>query len=105
MKKIIKTNTFNYNILIYMSSDSELVNIILQEIVENKIKTQFELEQEIKSSLYQLYHKFLQFDANQDNFSDTFAKLKGYKYVEFTDLEEGRFIRYLSNKYFYDITN
>jgi len=86
-----------------MSSDSDLVSLILQEISENKIKTKEELDQEIKTSLYQVYQNYLDFDSNQENFRDSYQKLKGYKYVELLDLEEGRFIRYLSNKHFYDI--
>lgn len=86
-----------------MSSDSDLVSLILQEISENKIKTKEELDQEIKNSLYQVYQNYLDFDSNQENFRDSYQKLKGYKYVELLDLEEGRFIRYLSNKHFYDI--
>ena len=86
-----------------MSSDSDLVSLILQEISENKIKTKEELDQEIKNSLYQVYQNYLDFDSNQENFRDSYQKLKVYKYVELLDLEEGRFIRYLSNKHFYDI--
>ena len=86
-----------------MSSDSDLVSLILREISENKIKTKEELDQEIKNSLYQVYQNYLDFDSNQENFRDSYQKLRGYKYVELLDLEEGRFIRYLSNKHFYDI--
>jgi len=42
-----------------MSSDSDLVSLILQEISENKIKTKEELDQEIKTSLYQVYQNYL----------------------------------------------
>ena len=41
---------------------------------------------------------------NQDNFRETYTKLENtYKYVELEEIEEGRFIRYISPKYFFDI--
>lgn len=85
-------------------SDDELVTHLLQEIAENKIKTKEELNQEIKVNLYRIYKDYLKFEKNQDNFRETYTKLENtYKYVELEEIEEGRFIRYISPKYFFDI--
>ena len=83
--------------------NNSFVNEILRDIQNDNIKTKEELTQEIKLRLYQLYKPFLTFESNKDNFRETFEKLDGYKYVSNSDLEEGRYIRYLNTKYFYDI--
>ena len=83
--------------------DDSLVNEILQDIQNNKIRTKEELQQEIKLKLYEVYKPFLSFETNQDNFKETYDKLDGYKYVTVSELEEGRYIRFLNTKFFYDI--
>ena len=86
------------------SNEDDLVNFLLQEIKENKIKTKEELNNEIKMNLYNLYKNYLNLEKNKDNFKETYFKLENtYKFVDFKDIEEGRFIRYISNKYFFDI--
>lgn len=86
-----------------MNHENELVNIILEEIETHKIKSKEELQQEIKMKLYECYQPFLNFAVNKDNFKKSYEKLTNYKYITIEELEAGRFIRYLSNKYFYDI--
>ena len=83
--------------------DDSLVNEILQDIQNNKIRTKEELQQEIKLKIYEVYKPFLSFETNQDNFKETYDKLDGYKYVTVSELEEGRYIRFLNTKFFYDI--
>ena len=83
--------------------DDSLVNEILQDIQNDKIKTKQELQQEIKLKIYEVYKPFLSFDTNQDNFKETYDKLDGYKYATVSELEEGRYIRFLNTKFFYDI--
>lgn len=83
--------------------DDSLVNEILQDIQNNKIRTKEEIQQEIKLKLYEVYKPFLSFETNQDNFKETYDKLDGYKYVRVSELEEGRYIRFLNTKFFYDI--
>lgn len=83
--------------------DSDLVQEILQELENGKIKSEEEIKQELKISLYQIYQPFLNFETNQENFRETFQKLEGYRLAEEEDMLEGRFIRPISSKYFYDI--
>ena len=83
--------------------EDSLVNEILQDIKNDNIKSKEELEQEIKYNLYEIYQPYLTFESNKDNFKESFEKLEGYKYVTISQLEEGRFIRFINPKYFYDI--
>lgn len=86
-----------------METENSLVLEILQDIENNKVKTSTEIEQEIKHKLYQVYHPFLNFPSNQENFAEVFDRLQGYEFTEVKDLQEGDYIRYLNPKYFYDI--
>ena len=83
--------------------DNPLVLEILKDIQSEKIKTKEEIQQEIKLKLYQVYKPFLNFTANQDNFSTTYEKLKGYHFIEGRDASEGDYLRYINPKYFYDL--
>ena len=42
--------------------DSDLVQEILQELENGKIKSEEEIKQELKISLYQIYQPFLNFE-------------------------------------------
>ena len=80
--------------------DNPLVLEILKDIQSEKIKTKEEIQQEIKLKLYQVYKPFLNFTANQDNFSITYEKLQGYHFIEGRDANEGEYLRYINPKYF-----
>ena len=84
--------------------DNELVNLILQERADETLKTKEETNQEIKIQLYQVYQDYLDFDANKDNFRESYGKLENeYKYIEIEEVYLGTFVRHISSKYFYDI--
>lgn len=83
--------------------DNLLVQEILQDIQNQKIKSKKEIQQELKLKLYAVYKPFLGFNANKNNFSDSYHKLEGYQFMEPYQLDDGDYIRYLNPKYFYDI--
>ncbi len=86
-----------------LQDENSLVLDILQDLQTDSIKTEEEIDSELKQKIYAVFQPFLNFSQNQDNFSEVYQRLKGYQYVLPQDIQEGDYIRYLNPKYFYDI--
>ena len=83
--------------------DTEIVQYILQNRRENKLLSKVEIEDEKKKQVVDIYGKFIDFETNKYNIYQTLDKLQNYKYCNIQDLNKGNYIRYLNDKYFYDI--
>lgn len=86
-----------------LQDENSLVLDILQDLQTESIKTEEEIETELKQKIYEVFQPFLNFSQNQDNFAEVYQRLKGYQYVLPQEVQEGDYIRYLNPKYFYDI--
>ena len=83
--------------------DTEIVQYILQNRRENKLLSKVEIEDVKKKQVVDIYGKFIDFETNKYNIYQTLDKLQNYKYCNIQDLNKGNYIRYLNDKYFYDI--
>lgn len=84
--------------------EDELIRDILIDIKENKLKTINEINEEKDIILNNIYNKFIYFKNNKNNKIETKKGLDGYKYIKLNELYTGDYIKYLNDKYFYDIT-
>lgn len=83
--------------------DSNLVKLILSEQEDKKTKTFKEIKEELNLVLDNIFEKYLFYEKNQENLKEIKVKLDEYQYVQFDDLNNGDFIRYINPKYFHDI--
>lgn len=84
--------------------EDKLIREILIDIKENKLKTHSEIEEENEIILNNIYNKFKFFKKNENNKLETKKGLEGYKYITNNELYTGDYIKYINDKYFYDIT-
>ena len=84
-----------------LEEENSLVLDILQDLQTDSIKTEEEIDSELKQKIYQVFQPFLNFNQNQDNFAEVYQRLKGYQFVLAQDVQEGDYLRYLNPKYFY----
>ena len=84
--------------------EDELIKEILLDIKKNKLKTKKEIDEEKKIILNNIYDKFMYYEINKTNKKNTYDNLKGYKYINYKDLNDGDYIKFLNEKYFYNIT-
>lgn len=84
--------------------EDELIRQILEDIKLNKLKTYKEIESEKKIILDNLYEKFLYYPINEKNKNESLENLKEYKYVIENEINHGDYIKFINEKYFYNIT-
>ena len=78
-----------------LEEENSLVLDILQDLQTDSIKTEAEIDSELKQKIYQVFQPFLNFSQNQDNFADVYQRLKGYQYVLAQDFRKS-YLRYLN---------
>ena len=84
--------------------DTEIVEYILKNRRENKLMSREEIEEEVKLKVVELYRDYIDFEPNKENVYETLEKLKQYQYCNsIEDISKGDYIRFISDKYFYDI--
>ena len=79
------------------------IDDILNTINSDKLKTIKDIESEKKSELYNHYKQYLGMEQNVINLKLGLEKLKDYEYVNFEEIENGDYIKYVNDRYFYDI--
>lgn len=83
--------------------EDKLIKELLEDVKYNKLKTIKEIENEKEIILDNLYDKYNFYDANIQNKKETNQLLQEYKYVDTDDLYKGDYIRFINDKYFYNI--
>jgi len=84
--------------------DIDLVKNILHNRREGKIMSKSKIEEEIKDNVLEIYREFIDFEENKNNLLESLEKLKNYKYCsKIEDINKGNYIRYINQKYFYNI--
>ena len=87
--------------------EDEFIKNILEKTnnswqIKSSIK---EIDDEVERVVRNFYKPYLTFKQNVKNVEDTLEKLKGYMYVKNADdIPKSYYVRYLNNKYFYDLT-
>lgn len=87
--------------------DNEFIKNILENTNNSRqIKSSIkEIDSEVEEIVRNFYKPYLTFEKNAKNLEDTLEKLKGYMYVKNADdIPKSYYVRYLNNKYFYDLT-
>ena len=84
--------------------EDKLIKELLEDVKYNKLKTLKEIEEDKKIIMDNLYDKYEYYNINEKNKKNTYDLLKNYKYVECDELLRGDYIRYINDKYFYNIT-
>ena len=87
--------------------EDEFIKNILEKTNNSwKIKSSIkEIDDEVERVVRNFYKPYLTFKQNVKNVEDTLEKLKGYMYVKNADdIPKSYYVRYLYNKYFYDLT-
>tara|TARA_Y100001970_G_scaffold277057_1_gene380689 strand:- start:15 stop:437 length:423 start_codon:yes stop_codon:yes gene_type:complete len=87
--------------------EDEFIKNILDNSEKNKLSnlSSKEIKDEIENVVRNFYKPYLGFEKNKQNLKDTLEKLDNYVYVKnIDDIPNSYYIRYLDNKYFYDLT-
>ena len=79
------------------------IDEILNTINSNKLKNLDEIETEKKQELYNYYKQYLGIEKNIQNLKLGLEKLKDYEFVSFEEIENGDYVKYINDRYFYDV--
>jgi len=79
------------------------INLILDSVKSVPRETLSEIVTEREDKLYEFYEKFLSIPKNIQNFEQAKETLQNYRYVKYDNIQKGDFVKYISDKYFYDI--
>ena len=79
------------------------INLILNSVKSIPKETLSEIKEEREQKLHEFYDKFLDIKKNKTNLENAKKILENYRYIEYDDIEKGDFVKYISDKYFYDI--
>ena len=79
------------------------INLILQSVKSIPKETLTEIKEEREFKLNQFFEKFLDIPKNKTNLESAKKILDNYRYIKYEDIKKGDFIKYISDKYFYDI--
>ena len=79
------------------------IDEILNTINSSKLKNLEDIESEKKQELYNYYKRYLGIDKNIQNLKLGLEKLKDYEFISFDEIENGDYIKYVNDRYFYDV--
>jgi hypothetical protein len=79
------------------------IDEILNTINSNKLKNLEDIETERKQELYNYYKQYLGINKNIQNLKLGLEKLKDYEFISFEEIENGDYIKYVNDRYFYDV--
>jgi hypothetical protein len=79
------------------------VETILDTIKYTDVPSLKEIKKEREDKLYDFYKKFLDIPKNVTNLDNAKKILENYRYISYEDIKKGDIIKYVWDKYFYDI--
>lgn len=79
------------------------IDQILSTIKSTEIRNIADIEKERKEKLYYFFQEYLGIEANVSNFKKSLIDLKDYEYIDIDETSNGDYVRYINDRYFYDI--
>ena len=79
------------------------INRIIELSKKQYIPSLNEINKETKDVIDTIFEKYLNYQQNVDNKKEALKLLEGYHPISYNDISNGDFIKYVNNKYFYDV--
>jgi len=79
------------------------ISKILESIKDVYIPSFQEIEMKNNDIINEIFDKHLFYKQNDSNKQEAINLIQGYQYITFRNIDEGDYIKYFDNKYFYDV--